>query len=315
MVDETEALEPSTDAETADDTAPSSSASETEAELLSVVQDAMQLSEVTDSQSDDEQVTEEVGDDTPADDNLSEVEDDEAFTDVPFNEHPRFKKLIAERNGYKDDATQYGKITGFLDQNNVTAEEAAQGLQIMALMKQDPAKALEALQPYVKNLSEATGATMPDDIQTRVDDGYMDEDAGKELARSRGDVARERQMREQMAQQQQQQVNASNVSQVVSAVSDWEARTRQSDPDYELKQDEMDDRVKVLVAEGGRPQSAQAALAMATQAYDEVNARYSQKFANKKPIKTASGGKLSGTPVPEPQSLMEAVQSALSQGS
>jgi len=56
-------------------------------------------------------------------------------------------------------------------------------------------------------------------------------------------------------------------------------------------------------------------LAMATQAYDEVNARYSQKFANKKPIKTASGGKLSGTPVPEPQSLMEAVQSALSQGS
>jgi hypothetical protein len=315
MVDETEVLETSTDTQEADVTAPSSSVeSETEADLLAVVQDAMQITEEPDSQS-DEQVTEEVVEAAPIEDEPSEPEDDETFNDVPFHEHPRFKKLITERNAYKEDATQYGKITGFLDQNNVTAEEAAQGLQIMALMKQDPAKALEALQPYVRSLSEVTGATMPDDIQARVNDGYLDEDAGKELARSRGEVARERQMREQMEQRQFQQEQAQSVGQVVSAVTDWETRTRQSDPDYELKQDEMDDRVKVLVAEKGRPQSADAALAMARQAYDEVNARYSQKFANKRPIKTASGGKLSGTPTPEPQSLMEAVQSALAQGS
>jgi len=314
MVDETEVLETSTDTQEADVTAPSSSVeSETEADLLAVVQDAMQITDDTDSQS-DEQVTEEVVEAAPIEDEPSEPEDDETFNDVPFNEHPRFKKLITERNAYKEDATQYGKITGFLDQNNVTAEEAAQGLQIMALMKQDPAKALEALQPYVQSLSEVTGATMPDDIQARVNDGYLDEDAGKELARSRGEVARERQMREQVEQRQFQQEQAQNVSQVVSAVTDWETRTRQSDPDYELKQDEMDDRVKVLVAEKGRPQSADAALAMARQAYDEVNARYSQKFANKRPIKTASGGKLSGTPTPEPQSLMEAVQAALANG-
>ena len=314
MVDETEVLETSTDTQEADVTAPSSSVeSETEADLLAVVQDAMQITDDTDSQS-DEQVTEEVVEAAPIDDEPSEPEDDETFNDVPFNEHPRFKKLITERNAYKEDATQYGKITGFLDQNNVTAEEAAQGLQIMALMKQDPAKALEALQPYVQSLSEVTGATMPDDIQARVNDGYLDEDAGKELARSRGEVARERQMREQVEQRQFQQEQAQSVGQVVSAVTDWETRTRQSDPDYELKQDEMDDRVKVLVAEKGRPQSADAALAMARQAYDEVNARYSQKFANKRPIKTASGGKLSGTPTPEPQSLMEAVQAALANG-
>ena len=315
MVDETAVLETSTDTQEADVTAPSSSVeSETEADLLAVVQDAMQITDDTDSQS-DEQVTEEGVEAAPIEDEPSEPEDDETFNDVPFNEHPRFKKLITERNAYKEDATQYGKITGFLDQNNVTAEEAAQGLQIMALMKQDPAKALEALQPYVKSLSEVTGTTMPDDIQARVNDGYLDEDAGKELARSRGEVARERQMREQVEQRQIQQEQAQSVGQVVSAVTDWETRTRQSDPDYELKQDEMDDRVKVLVAEKGRPQSADAALAMARQAYDEVNARYSQKFQNKRPIKTASGGKLSGTPTPEPQSLMEAVQSALAQGS
>ena len=314
MVDETEVLETSTDTQEADVTAPSSSVeSETEADLLSVVQDAMQITEEPDSQS-DEQVTEEGVEAAPIEDEPSEPEDNETFNDVPFNEHPRFKKLITERNQYKEDATQYGKITGFLDQNNVTAEEAAQGLQIMALMKQDPAKALEALQPYVQSLSEVTGATMPDDIQARVNDGYLDEDAGKELARSRGEVARERQMREQVEQRQFQQEQAQSVGQVVSAVTDWETRTRQSDPDYELKQDEMDDRVKVLVAEKGRPQSADAALAMARQAYDEVNARYSQKFANKRPIKTASGGKLSGTPTPEPQSLMEAVQAALANG-
>ena len=94
MVDETEVLETSPDTQEADVTAPSSSVeSETEADLLSVVQDAMQITEEPDSQS-DEQVTEEGVEAAPIEDEPSEPEDDETFNDVPFNEHPRFKKLI-----------------------------------------------------------------------------------------------------------------------------------------------------------------------------------------------------------------------------
>ena len=43
--------------------------------------------------------------------------------------------------------------------------EASTGLQIMALMKNDPQQALEALTPYMETLRQLTGDTMPDDIR------------------------------------------------------------------------------------------------------------------------------------------------------
>jgi len=315
MVDETEVLEPSPDTENQTDveeTLSSSVDSETEADLLSVVQDAMQPTEETDSQS-DESVEDEPSAEVSAEasDELDEA-NDETFDDVPFNKHPRFKKLIEERNAFKEDAEQYGKITGFLDINNVSADEAAQGLQIMALMKGDPVEALAALKPYVQQLSEAAGYVMPDDIQNKVNDGFLDEDAGRELAKTRADVQRERQMRTDLEQRNEQQQFAANTTTMAGAVTDWETKTRQSDPDYELKQAEIDDRVRVLVSQRGRPNTPDMALSMAKEAYDGVNERYAGRFTNKRGIKPASGGKISGTPTPEPASLMEAVQQALS---
>ena len=314
MVDEIAELETSTNSEqNQDEEAQSSSAeSETEEDLLSVVQDAMQISDEPVSQTDDETETVEESEEIPSEEVTSEQE--ETYEDVPFNKHPRFKKLIDERNSYKDGAEQYGKIQSFLSENSVTAEEAAQGLQIMALMKNDPKAALEALQPYVNSLSIATGASMPEDIQTKVDGGYLDEDAARELSLSRVEAQRQRQMREQLEQQQAEMKAQQNTNYLAQTVTEWEEKTRQSDPDYSLKQEEIDDRVRVLVSERGRPQTVDQALAMAQEAYDTVSNRYSERFKNVRPLKPASGGKLAGTPEPEPQSLMEAVQSALAKG-
>ena len=97
-------------------------------------------------------------------------------------------------------------------------------------------------------------------------------------------------------------------------MTNWEERTRSSDPDYDLKADEIDDRVRVLVSERGRPQTVESAIELAKEAYAEVNERQKARFGNKRPMKTASGGKLGGTPVPEASSLMEAVQNALRTG-
>lgn len=314
MVDETTELETSTSFEdTQDEHAQSSSAdSETEEDLLSVVQDAMRPPEDKGSQPNEQvEQVEEVVEASPTLDERGE----ENFKDVPFHSHPRFKKLIEERNEYRESAEQYDKITSFLNHNNVTAAEAAQGMQIMALMKNDPQAALQALRPYIRNLTEATGITMPDDIQKRVDDGYLDEEAGRELAKTRMDAARERAFREQMTNERNQELHDRNVHSMAMTVTQWENKTRQSDPDYELKADEIDDRVRVLVAQHGRPATPQQAIAMAQSAYDEVSKRYAKRFGNKRPMKTASGGKLGGTPTPEPKNLMEAVQNALMGGS
>lgn len=313
MIDEIEELDTSINSElNQDEEAQSSSAeSETEEDLLSVVKDAMQISDDEGSQPEETEAEEEV-ENIAADEVTSE--DDEAFEDVPFNKHPRFKKLIDERNSYKQGANQYDQIQSFLDKNSVSAEEAATGLQIMALMKNDPVEALKALQPYVENLSVATGTKIPDDIQSKVDDGYLDEDAARELSVSRMEAQRQRQMREQLEQQNVATHDQQNKHYLAQTVTEWEEKTRQSDPDYSLKQEEIDDRVRVLVVERGRPQTSDQAISMAKEAYDVVSKRYTERFRNVRQIRPASGGKLSGTPEAAPNSLMEAVQSALAKG-
>lgn len=314
MAEEVKELDPSPDSEIKDqdEHAQSSSAeSETEEDLLSVVQDAMQPSEDADSQSDEAYDEDDDDGEYEYEDGLAADDADESFEDVPFHKHPRFKEVIDQRNKYREGAEQYEQITSFLSQNNLSAEEAAQGFQIMAMMKNDPAAALEALNPFVQQLGVQSGITMPGDIQSKVEDGYLDEDAGRELSRLRAEAARERQMREQMQGQQQQQQAQAELHNLAATVTDWEERTRASDPDYDLKQDEIDDRVRVLVTERGRPQTPEQAIAMAKEAYDSVNERYKARFGNKRQIRTASGGKLGGTPQAEPTSLMEAVQNAL----
>ena len=321
MVEQITESEPSIDSETEnqDVEAQSSSAeSETEEDLLSVVQNAMETSEEEGSQP-EESVEQEEAETLEAepDVEVDEAEtDDESYKDVPFNKHPRFKKLIEERNTYRESAEQYDKITSFLETNNLSAEEAAQGMQIMALMKADPTAALNALKPYVEKLSHAAGYVLPQDIQSKVDDGYLDEDVGRELAVARAQAEQARLRNEQLVQDQQLQARRQVEHDIGTTVTEWENNTRASDPDFELKADEIDDRIRVLVAQNGNPSNATDAIAMAKRAYDEVTERYNRRFAqNKRPMRTASGGKLSGTPQAEPANLMEAVQAALLKGS
>jgi len=319
MAEEADKMEPSTILETDQDEeeAQSSSAeSETEEDLLSVVQDAMQPSDDADSQSEfEDSEGEDDESEYLADDETSDDESEESFADVPFHKHPRFKEVIEQRNKYREGAAQFEQITSFLSKNDLSAEEAAQGFQIMALMKNNPEEALKALYPYVQQLSLQTGQTLPDDIRSQVDDGYMDEDVGRELARQRSENARLRQAVDRQSQQQVEAQQTEQLNQLAATVTDWETQIRESDPDYHLKEAEIDDRVRVLVAERGRPNTAQEAVSMAKEAYETVNKRFAQRFGSKRPMKTASGGKLGGTPTPEPNSLMEAVQTALAQGS
>lgn len=312
MVDETTDLESSPNAEIVeDDNADSSTAeSETEADLLSVIQDAMQPVEEPESHSEnEEEALDEVAAEIDTDNEYNEPVED--FSDTPFHKHPRFKKVLEERNAYKENAERFAVMQQYLMDNSLSGEEAEQGLRIMALMKSDPMAALSALKPHVERLSQVAGIVLPQDIQSRVDDGYLDEDAGRELAVARAEANRfkaQNLANQQAAQQQAMQANNRNIGETITA---WEQKTMQSDPDFELKREELDDRIRVMVSQRGRPKTAQEGLSWAKEAYEAVNKRFSTRFADRRPIKTASGGKLGGSPQAEPQSLQEAIANAL----
>jgi hypothetical protein len=327
MVDETELEQPSTAPENDEQAQSSSAESETEDDLLAVVKAAVEVDQPTEADSQSGEVdedyeeieAEEEGSDDTEDDPIESTEE-EIAAGTPYHKIPRFQKLIADVKEYRPKAEQYDQITGYLKTNNLSADEAAEGFKIMAMMKNDPEGAVLALQPYLKNLAQATGHRLPDDIQNRVDEGYMDESDAREMARLRASNERNAQRNAAMQHEAQRSNFIESQNQVVSAVENWESEVRSRDPDYDLKADELDDRVKVIMAERraaglNAPLSTSEALSIAKEAYNQVNKRTQARLGNRRPMRTASGGKLGGTPTPEPNSLMEAVQNALANGS
>ena len=70
----------------------------------------------------------------------------------------------------------------------------------MSLIKNNPNEAHEILQRHLNAVNELTGKRLPDDIQGKLDDGFLDEDAAKELSQARANLVREQQLRQQEKQ-------------------------------------------------------------------------------------------------------------------
>ena len=304
----------------AEDTTSSSDVTEVETEttetLEGAVQDALGPLE--------EDVVEEVETaEEPEETELIEVEGEtpsEDYKDVPFNKHPRFRKLVAEKNELKEtaerlqnDSEQYAKITDFIDKNNLTAKDSVEGFKIMAAIRNNPELAYKMLGHHLGNVSRVTGRSLPKDIKAKLDDGFLDEDAAKELSQTRAKLAREQNLRKADHARgiKQQSINQSEM--LSSALQTWGETTLAKDVDFSLKQPEFNDRVVALVNERGQPQTQAEVLSLVEDAYETVNERFKARLPQPSAMKTTTGGKLSGTPVVEPVSLRDAITQSLNQ--
>jgi len=298
---------------------------ETEASLMDVVQDAMpneeEVAEPEEAPSEEIKAeTEEAVTETE-----EPVADPDDWSDVPFNKHPRFRKLIAEKNElkklseqYQGDSEQYQKIADYIGDNNLTAEDAAEGFRIMAQLRNNPEEAYNILQGHLKAVGELTGKTLPEDIQGKLDDGYLDEDAARELSQARASLQREQTLRakelknaEAVNKQTMAAKANAQMQHLANVVKDWESATKNSDPDFSLKQEEINDRVAALVNQRGRPVTQEQVLGIANDAYKAVNERFKSRIPQRQPIRTSTGGKLSGTPQADPSNMRDVISQAL----
>ena len=313
----------SSDVEVEEDSASSSDAPEAEAETTETLEGAVQdaLGPLEDDVVEEAEATEE----TETTEEQIELSDEETpkseeYKDVPFNKHPRFRKLVAEKNELKEiaerlqnDSEQYAKITDFIDKNNLTAKDSVEGFKIMAAIRNNPELAYKMLGHHLGNVSKVTGRSLPKDIQAKVDDGFLDEDAAKELSQTRAKLAREQNLRkaDHARGVKQQSINQSEM--LSSALQTWGETTLAKDVDFSLKQPEFNDRVVALVNERGQPQTQAEVLSLVEDAYETVNERFKARLPQPSAMKTATGGKLSGTPVVEPVSLRDAITQSLNQ--
>jgi hypothetical protein len=173
----------------------SAATDETEADTLSVVRDVVEAREEAPA----EAAPSAEGEEGTEGDAPAGEQDDVDYTDVPFNQHPRFKQLLAKAKANEQDAGRYKNVETFLEQVNITSEEAADVMVIAGLAKTNPVEAWKRVQPWVQTLLVAAGEVLPQDLQQRVDKNELTRDVALELSRTRAATAATRRPRSSSA--------------------------------------------------------------------------------------------------------------------
>jgi hypothetical protein len=269
-----------------------------------------------------------------------EGDDKAAEEDTRFDKHPRFRKIISERDtlskrvreleGLEPDAKQFRQISDFVVKNNLSNDEVGQLFQVGALLKNDPFAAYKAIEPIWTKLQALVGNVLPPDIQDRLDKGLVDEETARELARARGqtqvragqdELAQRRQAaadaeanRQRAADEQAQQLTA-----FAGAVDAYWNTLAARDPDLADKLDLVEGRVAVLIQREGMPRTKEQAVAMTKKAYEEVSKTFGRfgpaaGARNTRPSPSShSNGRATPSDTPAAAgSLMEAMQIGLS---
>ncbi|MGO3933447.1 hypothetical protein [Rhodopseudomonas pseudopalustris] len=288
--------------------ATSSNATDEDAGLLDVVRDVVNDREVSADAASSAEVNE-AGEDTGA---PATTEPDD-YSDVPFNKHPRFQALIAEKNSLREDAVRYRNVQSYLDTNNLSADEAANALAAFARAKVDPAGAFAELKPWLQDLLVAAGEILPDDLRQRVEKGELTHDTAMEISRERA-KSKSHESRQSFDQQRQQRdQDAQRVRDLTGAADTWEADRAAKDPNFAAKKPALFRELAFLQMAEGKPRDAAGVKAQLKKAYDAVNstfvlpaaAQQSQKRPATRPV---TGGVKAGTVREAPKSTLDIVR-------
>jgi hypothetical protein len=239
--------------------------------------------------------------------------DNESYSDVPFNKHPRFQALLHERNEFKTDAVRYRNVQGFLDNQGLSAEEAADMLIIGGLMKVNPLEAWKRMQPTLKKLLVAAGEVLPDDLKGLVTEGQMSKEAALEVSRARAATQAVEFQRSFDQQQAERRALSDKRMLRVNAAQSWEDDRRRRDPNFDAKLPDILKEVVWLQSQEGVPEEPQKVQDQLRRAYETVNkSRPAARAPARRPAMTpVNGGQVAGDARPQPKNTMEIIQAEL----
>lgn len=204
---------------------------------------------------------------------------------LPFNTHPRWKEVIAQRDTAVTESAQYKQqyetlkpladrhteIATFCEQNRILPQEFTELLQIRALMNNDPGKALEKILPVVTTLQAMAGNGIANDLQQKVRDGLLDEDSAKEITKLRAQSQHKELTQRQTAEQQQRAV----VAQMETSVTSWFTSKKTADTAFEKKVPMVNGLFSTLCQQTPPATPAQV-TALLEKAYEQVNSTLAQ---------------------------------------
>lgn len=268
-------------------------------------------------------------------------EDPGEFTEEELNSQKpktqaRIKKLLKQTETLTGKVTElepqaagFRAIQDYAKASNLSREDVNTGFEIMRMMRNEPAKALEALTPIFNQLRELVGEVLPQDMQSRVNTGAISLEDAKEISRLRAGhgitVATQKQTEERTAQDRQsEQARQSEQlkADVGSAITKWESDWKSADPDYSLKSNRVNAEIErvllreTVLAQQGKPNKLPKTVAEAVKMADDVKRdveKELRQFIPKRntPINHVSGnGAMQGSK-PVAKSVHDAVAQAV----
>lgn len=230
-------------------------------------------------------------------------------------------ELDSKLGALEPKAQRFDQMVQFIEKANLSTEEVNEGFEVMRLLKNDPLKAWERLQPIFAQLQQMVGQVLPDDLQTAVSQGEITEAHARELvkARTRALVSENDTRRRDAQVQEEQQTRRYQEQQtaVHTAVADWEKSKVGKDPDWKLKQPRVMEivRLETLEREKRDPGFAwtpEEALKFANSALERVNdefRRFSPRPKAMDPITDVASSRSNA----QPKTALEAAKLALAQ--
>lgn len=248
----------------------------------------------------------------------------------PKNSQGRIRQLVdsnteaetrhtSEVAEMKPKAEQMDRVTSFMEEHNIQPHEFDNALNITRLINsRDHDAALQAIEPIYQELQRRAGNVLPAKLQEEVRLGYITEDHARELHRSQTEAksAQERQT-EQKAQEQETKAREqweTHCSDMQSHADAWAKTKAASDPDWQLKQGELERELELRLLKGGReafPKTKEEAIQLAEESLKAVEGRL-KRFQPKPQARTMpQGDHASPGNNAKPDTLMGAIDQAL----
>lgn len=238
--------------------------------------------------------------------------------DVPLGKIERFKEVLEERKRLTARVDELQSVENRLSQLEVegrkagmSQEQIANLMTIPLTLASDPVKAFQQISDFRDELAMRVGEKLPADIQQRVEEGYIDEETARRLAKAEADAQANQRKYEESQQEYEtrQRVEAQNA--VVETINTYQRHLETSDPDYSQKHPLIKDRLVALAGQHGTPETPEQARALIEQAYKDVNEYVAQFQTKPKPSRTLSSRGETRPAQAAPKSMFEAIEAAV----
>jgi len=230
---------------------------------------------------------------------------------------------VERLRGMEPQAQAADSVTKYLRDNDIGREDFLHGLDLMTSIRRgDFQRFYAGIKPYVDLAEQYLGISLAPDLQQAVRQGQMTTEAAVRFGKERMDRAilqNQHERTQQTAQQQQQYWQQTQEMQqrevlantVKDHVNQWERTVAAHDPDYGKKAAAVRDTMWAVVRETGKPQSPEAAVGIAREAYRRVNEHYRSWAPPMRPTSRnpSSTGRSTGA-APEPKNLLDVVRQA-----